>query len=349
MFHSEGRTRRSPSLHEASIQVNLAGICGTDLAIWSGGYAVPLPLVLGHEWVGRVVDVGNHQAEQAVNLIGKRVTGEINNTCISRGIKPPCEACLRLLPSHCLNRTVTGIICHDGAFQEEMMVLWRNLYLIPDEMSDEEAILIEPLAAAVQTFELTPLKPDDFVVILGAGRLGMLTALVAKARGARVLTTTRNKVRAERLRKLGLRTFLMGKERRISPKNPLAPAATPLLEVVMNQTAGLGADLVVESTGDPDGLGLALDIVRPRGAIAMKSTPGLNSADFELTRCVVNEITLQGSRCGSFDKAIVFQLKHRLPLRQLVNKTFPLAQIEEAFDHAVSHPGKVAIQMDQSQ
>lgn len=342
----EDRPRRALRPGEARVAVAMAGVCGTDLAIWSGDYPVPMPLVLGHEWVGRVIEIADVAADPQ-SLLGKRVTGEINNTCLARAEARPCEACRRGFPSHCLSRTVTGIVVHDGAFQRELIVPWRVLHILPDSIPDDEAFFIEPLAAAIQTFELTPVGPGDFVAVLGAGRLGSLAALVAKAKGARVLTVLRSEERAAAMRALGLEAFRVASSPGAAPRpsDPLAPAPSPLLDEILSRTGGFGADVVVETTGSPAGLPLALDLVRPRGTIALKSTPGLAVRDFALTRFVVNEVRLQGSRCGPFDKAIEFQAARRLPLRALIVDTYDLPDLDEAMVAAASVPGKVAIRV----
>lgn len=328
--------------HEARVALRMAGVCGTDIAIWSGAYPVPLPIVLGHEWVGQVVEVGKDGPQ---DLVGKRVTGEINNSCLARASATPCEACRRGFPNHCLDRTVTGIVVHDGAFQRELVVPFRILHELPDSIPDDEAFFIEPLAAALQTFELSPVQKGELVVVLGAGRLGVLCALIAKERGARVLAVARNVEREKLLRDLGLETFRVSGRPRRQPSDPLAAARSPLLNAVIKQSKGFGADLVVETTGTAEGLPLALDLVRPRGIVALKSTPGQPVPQFGLTRCVVNEVQLQGSRCGPFDEAIVFQAKHRLPLKTTVAATFPLEDLGAAFERAAETSGKVAIQI----
>lgn len=334
--------RRDLMPFESRVAVTLAGVCGTDLAIWSGAYPVPLPLVLGHEWVGRVVEVG---AAGPRNLWGRRITAEINNHCRARAERTVCAACRRGLPTHCLTRTVTGIVCHEGAFQQELIVPTRLLHPIPDAIPDAEAVFLEPLAAALQTFELSPVQRGANVVVLGVGRLGILCALVAHAKGARVLAVARSTASLRHARRLGLDTFRAPSAPRQSPKDPLAPAPSALLDELHARTRGLGADLVVEATGNPQALELALDLVRPRGIIALKSTPGQPAPEFSLTRFVVNEVRLQGSRCGPFDEAIRFQARHRLPLESLVSRTYPLRSLDKAFQTAATRPGKVHVRI----
>jgi threonine dehydrogenase-like Zn-dependent dehydrogenase len=193
----ETRTLRRLKPNEVLIRVAYAGICGTDLALHSGGYRVPLPLVLGHEFSGIVEQVGS---DDCSHLVGRRVTAEINNTCISCEFLRPCPACRRGLDHHCSRRTVTGIMKHDGAFAEYVIVPRRNLHMLPPSVTLEGAVFIEPLAAALQTFRLTPICKGDSVVVLGAGRLGLLIGMVARSTGARVLMITRSRERCARAR-----------------------------------------------------------------------------------------------------------------------------------------------------
>lgn len=320
------RAVAAPASHEALIRVRAAGVCGTDLAIHDGNYPVPLPVVLGHEWVGTVEAVGG---DSGADLVGKRVVGEINNHCAANGRAQPCAACEAGLPTHCLERTVTGIIGHDGAFAERVVVPTLTLRAVPDGMSDEAAIFVEPLAAALQTFAMRPLNGEETVAVLGCGRLGVLIAVVAKSLGARVLAYADDEAYATLAARLDLA---------VTTHLP----AGALAAHVKDSTRGLGADVVVEATGSPDGLAIALDCVRPRGTIALKSTPGLPVERFDLTRAVVDEIRLQGSRCGDFAEAIEFWKRHRPPLERLIEAEFPLDQIDRAIERA-HQPGKVLV------
>ncbi|MCX8035966.1 MAG: alcohol dehydrogenase catalytic domain-containing protein [Candidatus Sumerlaeia bacterium] len=333
--HIELRELPLPHLgpNDALIRIHLAGVCGTDLAVHDGDYPVPLPLVLGHEWVGTVEAVGNARQRR---WAGRRVVGEINNHCGALGFPRLCAACRAGLPTHCLKRTVTGIVAHDGAFAEYAVVPVANLRALPPAMSEKTAVFIEPLAAALQTFVMTPLstaaaakRPAPVVVVLGCGRLGVLVALVAQVLGGKVLAFGRRREDTAFARRVGVRA-------------QIEASAAEILKTVQKTTAGLGADVVVEATGSPEGLALALDCVRPRGTIALKSTPGLAVERFDLTRAVVNEVRLQGSRCGSFSAAIRFWQRHRPPLERLVAAEFPLAQIGKALERA-HQPGKVLV------
>ena len=300
--------------NEAIIRVQFAGVCGTDIALFSGDYRVSLPLVLGHELVGEVVEVASGADE---DWIGKRVTAEINNTCYAYRNEKFCPACRRGLSNHCTERTVVGIINSDGAYAEYVRVPIGNLHALPDQMMWEEGVFIEPLAAAIQTFELTPISPSSKVVVLGVGRLGLLICGVAALRSARVCAVSRSQAKLDRA--LG-----WGATEAICANQP------GWVEGVREWTGGLGADVVVEATGSTEGFEIASEIVRPRGTIALKTTCGLPAAEIDFTKLVVDEVQIQGSRCGPFSKAIELLSRGELPVKSLVSEIYPLDEVTQA-------------------
>ena len=322
-------TRRFPSLQpsEAIVRVEFAGVCGTDIALFSGDYTVPLPLVLGHELVGDVVEVGS---EDNHPWIGKRVTAEINNTCRAYNRETFCAACRRGLSNHCTERTVVGIINYDGAYAQYVRVPILNLHSLPDTISWEEGVFVEPLAAAIQTFELTPISPSNHVVVLGIGRLGLLICAVASLREARVCAVSRSPDKLKR----GL---IWGAVETINANHP------KWIEAVREWAGGIGADVVVDTTGNPDGLRLATEIVRPRGTIALKTTCGLPATGVDATKLVVDEVQIQTSRCGPFAKAIGLLTREKLPVKSLVSEIFPLEDATLALEAARSST-KILIQ-----
>jgi threonine dehydrogenase-like Zn-dependent dehydrogenase len=322
---------RSLRVGEVLLEVECAGVCGTDLAIWGGEYAVPLPLVLGHEFVARVADVPGRSDFRS--LIGKRVVCEINNTCMAYGKRSLCGACRSNLPSHCLRRTVTGIVAHPGAFAQYLCVPARNLHVLPPTIPSAAGVLVEPLAAAIRTFELTPLSAGQTVVVLGCGRLGLLVALVAHKAGARVVTVSRTRSNLDRAKSFSWKQI----------QNDAS--GDRLRDKILDLTRGLGADIVVEATGNNRNLQAAQRLVRPQGTVAMKSTSGVAADGLDTTFAAVQEIRLQGSRCGPFRKAIRFMLKHGLPDESWITARFPLSEIRQAFQ-AASHEPKVLVEMD---
>jgi (R,R)-butanediol dehydrogenase/meso-butanediol dehydrogenase/diacetyl reductase len=233
-FEIQERPKLKVAPRTVLIEVEHAGICGTDLSLFSGDYPVPLPHVCGHEFTGVVTAVNDAADEK---WLGKKVTAEINNTCQSITPQNLCKACSIGMSSHCLERTVTGIINKDGAFAKEIVIPSANLHAIPDGLDPLVATLTEPMAAALQTFAMTPVEDfsDKTVVVLGPGRLGILIVFAAHLKGLNVIAVSRSKHKRERAMKYGAIGALTPDEAE---------------EVVKEKTGGLGADIVIDATGN---------------------------------------------------------------------------------------------------
>ena len=301
-----------PGPDEALVQVSLAGICGTDLQIlngYSNFRGSP-----GHEFVGRVIECGN------AKWVGKRVVGEINISC------GDCDFCLWGLGRHCSKRTVMGIVNRDGAFAEYLVLPTFNLHEIPDSIPDEAAVFAEPLAAAAEILEQIKIRPRMRAAVLGDGRLGLLVAQVLHQERAQVMLLGRHPWKLDLAHSWGINVSGLGDEHMAKRHFPL----------------------VVEATGSPAGLEEAFRLVEPRGTIVMKSTFH-GPAQFDTARLVVDEITLLGSRCGLFGRAIELLAQGRVKVDQLVSRTFPLAEGLAAFDFVKkTSPLKVLLRMTPS-
>ena len=285
-----------PGPGEALIRVRLAGICGTDREILKG-YS-DFRGILGHEFVGMVV-----KAEEK-SWLGRRVVGEINVVC------GECSWCAQGLKRHCPRRTVMGIVKRDGAFAEYVALPLRNLHEVPAEIPDEAAVFVEPLAAAAEILEQVPLKPGARAAVLGDGRLGLLVAQVLKQAGAQVTLIGKHGWKLDLARSWGVKCPGQGEE-------ALAPRSFPV---------------VVDATGSPGGFEGALRLVEPRGTLVMKSTFH-ERASFDTAKLVVDEITLLGSRCGSFPAALRLLRDGDVTTQGLVSKVFPLGNGMEAFQY----------------
>jgi threonine dehydrogenase-like Zn-dependent dehydrogenase len=282
----------------ALVKVHLAGICSTDLQIFRGymGFnGVP-----GHEFVGSVVDGPSPWG-------GKRVVGEINFGC------GHCEFCGRELGRHCAERRVMGIAGADGAFAEYVSLPAANLHVIPDTVSDEEAVFTEPLAAAFEILEQVQIDPGDEVLVIGDGKLGSLCAQVLRLTGARVTALGKHPEKLSQIKRSGVRTVLLQdwQPRRF--------------------------DLVVEATGSAGGLESALNSVRPRGTLVLKSTIA-GEHRLSLAPLVIHEITLIGSRCGPFPEAVKALAEKSVAVTPLIEAVFPLTQGTVAVERA-ARPG----------
>jgi threonine dehydrogenase-like Zn-dependent dehydrogenase len=327
-FEIQERASLVASVGTVVIQVEHAGICGTDLSLFSGDYPVPLPHVCGHEFTGIVTSVGDDADNK---WLGKMVTADINNTCQTLASDNPCKACSIGMPSHCLKRSVTGIMNKDGAFAEEVLIPSANLHAIPDELDPLVATLTEPMAAALQTFAMTPVEDfaDKTVVVIGPGRLGILIVYAAHLKGLNVIAVSRSEHKRERAMRFGAIGALSPDEAE---------------DVVKEKTSGLGADIVVDATGNPDGFATAMSLVRPRGIISAKTTCGLPTTGLDMTKLVVDEIQIQGSRCGPFPPALEILSQHQNKLRELITLVRPLPQAQTAIELAF-HEDKVILDM----
>ena len=315
----------------ALIKVRLAGICNTDVEILRGYH--DLRGIPGHEFVGEVIKVGDGghstpaiKREQS-RWIGRRVTGDINVSCSAYGYKPLCEFCLRGLKTHCARRTVLGIVNHDGAFAEYLTLPTENLHEVPTTVPDEQSVFVEPLAAACQILDQIDVKKFNAAAVLGDGKLAQLIARVLKTEIPRVVMYGKHET------KLGLvnATGSGGTEK--VPRKA---------RVETQKVSGTDADLkkvkenfalVVEATGSPTGLALAQQITEPRGSLVLKSTFH-GARPIETWPIVVKEITVVGSRCGPFAKAIRLLREPKVDPRPLITRTFPLDEAPAAIAYA---------------
>lgn len=293
-----------PGPGEALIRVRLAGICATDLQLLAG-YKEGYRGVLGHEFVGEVVDAPGHAA-----WVGRRVAGELNIGC------GDCDLCRRGLGKHCRQRESLGIIRRDGAFADFLTLPIANLHPIPDELPDEAAVFVEPLAAALQLLEQVHIRPDMRVYVLGDGRLGLLVAQAIARTGCHLTALGRTPAKLDILTTRNILTA------RTDDPEALA------------QLIARPADLVVEVTGSPDGFALARRLVRPGGVLALKSTFAGSLPAFDVSSLVVDEITLVGSRCGPFPPAIRLLADGAVDVASLVHARYPLGEGFAALAHA---------------
>lgn len=286
-----------PAEGEALIRVLSAGICNTDLEIVRGymGYTG----VLGHEFVGMVEKCSNP------HLRGKRVVGEINCVCHT------CQYCQLEMPRHCLNRTTLGIFNRPGAFAEYLTLPEENLHLAPNSIRDDVAVFAEPTAAAFRILEQVAIADTDRVIVLGDGKLGQLAAQVLYLRTKQLVCVGKHPWKLELLNQLHIATCLA------------------------DQPIERGADVVVEATGSREGLGRALELVRPEGTIVLKTTVA-DSLPMSLSVPVINEVKMIGSRCGPFRPALEALALGNVEVRPMVTETYTLSEGVHAMDRAAS-------------
>ena len=283
---------------ESLVRILKSGVCNTDLEIVRG-YA-GFKGTIGHEFVG-VVEASNDASE----LIGKRVVGEINAGC---GL---CSLCLSGDPRHCPDRTVLGIKGRDGAHAEFLTLPSRNLVEVPDSVSNESAVFAEPLAAAYGMFERVEVGGDTRVAVIGDGKLGLLCAMTMRLRSNNVSL-------------IGKHREKMGIVGKLDIEGILADQIGDLVSTF---------DIVVEASGSETGFASAIDLVRPKGTVILKSTFH-GAAAWESARVVVDEISIVGSRCGRLAPAVELLASNRVRVEDLISEEFPLGQGLEALVYA---------------
>ncbi|MBA3295872.1 MAG: alcohol dehydrogenase catalytic domain-containing protein [Acidobacteria bacterium] len=285
---------------ECRIRVRMAGICGTDLQLLEG-YA-DFRGIPGHEFVG-IVEAAASPVDAA--WVGRRVVGEINIGC------GRCEWCAAGIKEHCVGRTVVGIRGRGGAFADLLCLPAGNLHAVPDAMDDETAVFVEPTAAACRILEQVAVDDRARVAVIGDGRLGLLVAQVLRTAAPDVTVLGRHDHKLDIARALGLAAVRT---------DSLTPRAARF-------------DVVVDATGRPEGIRRALELVRPRGTVVMKSTFH-GEAAIVAWPVVVDEVTLVGSRCGPFHRAIGLLASGAVRVRPLISRVTALHDYESAFADA---------------
>ena len=287
-----------PKEGEALVRVTLAGICNTDYEITKGymGYCG----VLGHEAVGIVEEVNDVDK----SLVGKRVVPEISYGCK----EPDCPWCAQKLYRHCPNRHTLGIFHKDGVFAQYFTMPVEVLFEVPENVPDEQAVFVEPLAAALEILEQHHIKPFEKVVILGDGKLGLITALALNALNIDVTLVGKHLNKLDIARAQGCKTSLLN-DFPVEKKY----------------------DVVVEATGSISGFETSLALTRPRGVLVLKSTVAA-SKEFNLAPVVIDEITVLGSRCGQFPAALRLLKSGRVDFSPLISAVYPADKAIEAFE-----------------
>ena len=290
-----------PQTGEALIKVTLAGICNTDYEITKGymGYVG----VLGHEFVGVVEEVNSTDPEK-LKWLGKRVVAEISWGCDD----PNCEWCAKKNYRHCPNRHTIGIWKKDGCMAEYITLPTNILFEVPENVTDEQAVFVEPLAAACEITEQLHIEPTSKVVVLGDGKLGLTTALTLNA--------------------LNLDVLLVGKHQN---KLDIAKAQGVKTKLLQDFQIEKKYDVVVEATGSASGFETSMALTKPRGVLVLKSTVA-SGKELNLAPIVIDEITVLGSRCGQFAPALRLLKNKRIDFTPFITKTYSIDNAIEAFE-----------------
>ncbi len=287
-----------PQKGEALIKVSLAGICNTDFEITKGymGYKG----ILGHEFVGVVEEINDEDK----SLLGKRVVAEISYGCH----KPDCEWCNQGLVRHCPDRHTIGIWKKDGCFAEYIILPLEVLFEVPENVSNEQVVFVEPLAAACEILEQLHIQPIQKVLVQGDGKLGLTTALTLNAFNYDVTLVGKHQNKLDIAKAQGVKTILLD-DLDVKPE----------------------WEVVVEATGSISGFETAMALTKPRGTLVLKSTVA-GSKEFNLAPIVINEITVLGSRCGQFKPALRLLENNRIDFKSFISGIYSVDDAIEAFE-----------------
>jgi len=309
--------RPAPGGNEALIRVKAAGVCGTDVHMWEGtNKEGTFPFIPGHEWAGEVVGVGK---EIKTLSVGDRVVAEVPIKC---RVCPNCKDGMD--PNMCPDFELYGFSWdYPGGMAEYTISKEERLFKIPDNVSYEEAALVEPVSVAYHGVWRSGggVAPHDRVVVFGAGPIGLFAMLTCKASGAPVIVVEPQPFRQQMARDLGADVLI-------------DPTAGNLVQQVLDHTSGRGATLVLECSGSNGALEATLDVVAKQGRVVLIGQSVGRKIPLEIGRAILQGATIAGSS-GSpyfFPKTLTFMSRRLVDLTRVVTHRFPLADITAAFE-----------------
>ncbi len=307
----------TPKPHEALIRIESVGVCGSDMHYYVegaiGAARITSPLVLGHEFAGIVEDVG---AEASRSLLGKRVAVEPSIPC---GI---CESCQTGHYNVCRNLFFPGGPPYDGVLCEYAAYHAAYCFPVPDNVSAQEAAMIEPLAVAVHTVELAEVKPGDTAAILGLGPIGLLTAQVARLAGAETIYGADPvQYRVDAGRRYGVDTAINA-------------AQEDSCEAIMRLTQGRGVDIAFDCARSSETPTVACEVARPAGRCVFTGISGTESDPIPVSHARRKELKVQWCRRfrNNFPESIDLVASGRVDVASMVTHSFPLERAPEAFE-----------------
>jgi L-iditol 2-dehydrogenase len=301
---------------EVLVRVRACGICGSDVHGMDGssGRRIP-PVIMGHEASGEIMAVGPGVERFGA---GDRVTFDSTVFC------GECEFCRAGEINLCDSRQVLGVSCEDyrrdGAMAELVAVPDRLLYALPDEVSLEQAAMVEPVAVALHAVRLTKLRPDDTVVVIGAGMIGLLVIQVLRAEGWwKIAAVDVDPGRLEMAAHFGAETTISAREQDAA-------------ETVLGLTDGRGADAAFEVVGITETVDAACRCLRKGGALTLVGNVSA-SVEFPLQWVVTRQISAQGScaSAGEYGPCLDFIASGAVDADPLISGVVPLAEGEAWF------------------
>ncbi len=307
-----------PSSGEVLIEVQAAGICGTDLHVKNDRFPYWPPVILGHEFSGKIIGLGPDCRHYKV---GERVVGEPHTRHC--GV---CYLCRTGNVQICPEKRSPGWGIH-GCMAKYLVMPEQLLHRIPDSMDYDTAAVVEPTANTVHdVIERAGIVPGDFVVVIGPGPIGLLAGLTARAAGARHIVMAGappdEGLRLDKARELGFNTVL-----NVAKDN--------VAKAVMDLTHGVGADLVIECSGAPAAIAGTVELVRKKGRICAIGLTGGRNVDFPWEKAAFKVVDIHfclSTSYTSWNSAIDLVSAGLLPAEKVITHRLPLAEWERAFE-----------------
>lgn len=317
--------REPLALHPGDVRIEVAcsGICGTDLHVYAGmvfGRAATEPIEVGHEFAGRVVEIGGAVTTLRV---GDRVTAIPSMPCGT------CSLCRSGRGYACQNRG--GL--RSGSWAPSVVIAARNVFRLPDDVSDRVGALTEPLACAVRAVDRAGIQSGDRVAVIGGGPIGLFVAAIAKASGAStVVVSEPRRYRRELARVLGV-------------DRVIDPTSEDLLATVCDATDGLGAEIVLEAVGHPGTIEQAIAVAAPGATVVVVGvTDAAAQIAFPGQHLFHRELTIRGTRGPTYAVERAIRWLASLDLDPIITHDFPLARVQDAIDLGLSgDAGKILL------
>jgi L-iditol 2-dehydrogenase len=307
---------------EVLIKVMAVGICGSDLHYYThgriGNYVVEKPIILGHECAGQIVALG---AGVTRLQVGDRVAVEPGVTC------GHCGACKEGRYNLCPDVQFLATPPYDGAFVQYIKMRQDFVFTIPDELSYEEATLIEPFSVGIHAATRTNLKPGSTIAIMGMGPVGLTAVAAAKAYGAAtIIVTDLEPLRLEAAKEMGATHAINIREH------------DPVIEI-KKITKGTGVDVAWETAGNPRALQSALGSLRRGGKLAVVGLPPQDETPLNIPFIADNEIDIYGifRYANTYPKGIQLLASGIINVKKLITDKFTLEQTQEAMEWALNH------------
>ncbi|MEK4803014.1 MULTISPECIES: zinc-binding dehydrogenase [Oceanobacillus] len=304
----------SPGKDQVKIEVKYAGICGSDIHTYEGHYKVAVPVTLGHEFSGVVVETGEGVTEFKV---GDRVTSETTFYICGK-----CKYCQSGDYNLCPHRKGLGTQ-QDGGFAKYLIARKESVHHLPENVDFESAAMTEPLACTHHAVAKTQVNEGDLVVVIGPGPIGLLAAQVAKSKGATVIITglTNDKIRLDKALEVGIDYAVNTQEQ-------------DLKEFVNGLTEGYGADVVLECSGAVPAAKQGLDILCKKGRYVQVGLFAQSEVQFDLEKIIQKEIRVVGSRSqkpADWEPSLTLMNEGKVNAKALVTHVFDITQWDEAY------------------